>query len=90
VPWPPALPPGVVVGEGGPVSGASAGSPQPASQPRRLARPPALPRVHVVRADLLRPLGRSAEANDAYDAAIAATQNAAERAYLARRRGEPV
>jgi RNA polymerase sigma-70 factor, ECF subfamily len=45
---------------------------------------------HVVRADLLRRLGRSAEAKDAYGAAIAATQNSAERAYLARKRGELV
>jgi len=43
---------------------------------------------HAVRADLLRRLGRSAEARDAYDAAIAATGNTAERAYLSRRRGE--
>lgn len=41
---------------------------------------------HAARADLLRRLGRSAEARDAYDAAIAATQNPAERAYLTRRR----
>jgi RNA polymerase sigma-70 factor (ECF subfamily) len=45
---------------------------------------------HAARADLLRRLGRSAEAKDAYDAAIAATQNSAERAYLSRRRGELV
>lgn len=45
---------------------------------------------HVARADLLRRLGRSAEAKDAYDAAIAATQNSAERAYLSRKRGELV
>ncbi len=45
---------------------------------------------HAVRADLLRRLGRSAEAKEAYAAAIAATQNSAERAYLARRRGELV
>jgi RNA polymerase sigma-70 factor (ECF subfamily) len=45
---------------------------------------------HVARADLLRRLGRSAEAKEAYDAAIAATQNAAERAYLSRKRGELV
>ncbi|GAA3819914.1 RNA polymerase sigma factor [Nocardioides panacisoli] len=43
---------------------------------------------HVTRADLLRRLGRSAEAKEAYDAAIAATQNSAERAYLSRKRGE--
>ncbi len=42
---------------------------------------------HATRADLLRRLGRSAEARDAYDAAIALTDNEAERAYLTRRRG---
>ena len=42
--------------------------------------------LHATRADLLRRLGRSAEARDAYDAAIAATGNEAERAYLTRRR----
>ena len=42
---------------------------------------------HATRADLLRRLGRSAEARAAYDAAIAATDNSAERAYLSRRRG---
>ena len=42
---------------------------------------------HATRADLLRRLGRSAEARAAYDAAIAATDNTAERAYLSRRRG---
>ncbi len=42
---------------------------------------------HATRADLLRRLGRSEEARAAYDAAIAATDNAAERAYLSRRRG---
>jgi len=42
---------------------------------------------HATRADLLRRLGRSAEARAAYDAAIAATENEAERGYLARRRG---
>jgi RNA polymerase sigma-70 factor, ECF subfamily len=45
---------------------------------------------HVTRADLLRRLGRSAEAKEAYDAAIGATQNSAERAYLTRKRGELV
>jgi RNA polymerase sigma-70 factor (ECF subfamily) len=45
---------------------------------------------HATRADLLRRLGRSAEAKQAYDAAIAATQNTAERAYLSRKRGELV
>ena len=43
---------------------------------------------HATRADLLRRLGRSAEARTAYDAAIAATVNPAERAFLARRRGQ--
>src|SRR3954447_6496629 len=45
---------------------------------------------HATRADLLRRLGRSVEAKEAYDAAIAATQNSAERAYLSRKRGELV
>ncbi|MDT7570741.1 MAG: hypothetical protein QOE05_915 [Actinomycetota bacterium] len=45
---------------------------------------------HAARADLLRRLGRSAEAKEAYDAAIAATQNSAERSYLTRKRGELV
>jgi RNA polymerase sigma-70 factor (ECF subfamily) len=45
---------------------------------------------HAARADLLRRLGRSAEARQAYDAAIAATANSAERAYLSRKRGELV
>jgi RNA polymerase sigma-70 factor, ECF subfamily len=45
---------------------------------------------HATRADLLRRLGRSAEAKQAYDAAIATTQNSAERAYLNRKRGELV
>jgi RNA polymerase sigma-70 factor (ECF subfamily) len=45
---------------------------------------------HATRADLLRRLGRSAEAKRAYDAAIEATGNAAERAYLSRKRGELV
>jgi RNA polymerase sigma-70 factor, ECF subfamily len=41
---------------------------------------------HAVRAALLRELGRSAEAADAYDRAAALTSNAAEQAYLARAR----
>ena len=45
---------------------------------------------HATRADLLRRLGRSAEAQEAYDAAIAATHNSAESAYLSRKRGELV
>lgn len=43
---------------------------------------------HAARADLLRRLGRSADAAVAYDAAIAATNNPAERAYLCRRRAQ--
>jgi RNA polymerase sigma-70 factor (ECF subfamily) len=43
---------------------------------------------HAARADLLRRLGRSAEAMAAYDAAIASTENSAEIAYLSRKRGE--
>jgi len=42
--------------------------------------------VHAVRADLLRRLGRDADAARAYDAAIARTGNAAERAFLHRSR----
>jgi RNA polymerase sigma-70 factor (ECF subfamily) len=44
-------------------------------------------RFHAIRADLLRRLGRSREAAAAYDAALALTANAAERAFLERRRG---
>ncbi|QIG45157.1 RNA polymerase sigma factor [Nocardioides anomalus] len=43
---------------------------------------------HAARADLLRRLGRSEEARAAYDAALALTDNEAERAYLLRRRGQ--
>jgi RNA polymerase sigma-70 factor (ECF subfamily) len=43
---------------------------------------------HSVRADLLRRLGRDADARRAYDAAIARAGNAAERAFLQRRRAE--
>jgi RNA polymerase sigma-70 factor (ECF subfamily) len=39
---------------------------------------------HAIRADLLRRLGRDAEASAAYDAAIARTENAAERRFLQR------
>ena len=45
---------------------------------------------HAARAELLRRLGRSEEAKEAYGAAIDATQNSAERAYLSRKRGELV
>jgi RNA polymerase sigma-70 factor, ECF subfamily len=45
---------------------------------------------HATRADLLRRLGRTAEAKAAYGEAIAATQNSAEVAYLDRKRGELV
>ncbi|HKF75090.1 MAG TPA: RNA polymerase sigma factor [Candidatus Dormibacteraeota bacterium] len=41
---------------------------------------------HAIRADLLRRLGRDAEAVRAYEAAIARTENAAERDFLRRRR----
>jgi RNA polymerase sigma-70 factor, ECF subfamily len=41
---------------------------------------------HAIRADLLRRLGRRADAAAAYEAAIARTQNAAERDFLQRRR----
>ena len=43
---------------------------------------------HAIRADLLRRLGRDAEAALAYDAAIARTENTAERDFLQRRRRE--
>jgi RNA polymerase sigma-70 factor, ECF subfamily len=43
---------------------------------------------HSIRADLLRRLGRSADAVAAYDAAIMRTDNTAERAFLERRRRE--
>jgi hypothetical protein len=42
---------------------------------------------HAVRADLLRRLGREGDAAAAYDAAIARADNAAQRAFLERRRG---
>ena len=42
--------------------------------------------LHAVRADLLRRLGRDAEAAAAYEAAIARTKNAAERRFLEGRR----
>ena len=41
---------------------------------------------HATRADLLRRVGRDAEAADAYDAALALAGNAAERRFLAERR----
>jgi RNA polymerase sigma-70 factor (ECF subfamily) len=41
---------------------------------------------HAIRADLLRRLGRDAEAEAAYDAAIAGAENAAERDFLRRAR----
>jgi RNA polymerase sigma-70 factor (ECF subfamily) len=43
---------------------------------------------HAIRADLLRRLGRTADAVAAYDAAIARSENAVERAFLERRRRE--
>ncbi len=43
---------------------------------------------HAARADLLRRLGRGADARSEYDAAIDATENLAERAYLTRRRDQ--
>jgi RNA polymerase sigma-70 factor (ECF subfamily) len=41
---------------------------------------------HAIRADLLRRLGRAAEADAAYEAAIALTDNVSERAFLERQR----
>jgi RNA polymerase sigma-70 factor, ECF subfamily len=43
---------------------------------------------HAIRADLLRRLGRNSEAVSAYEAAIARTENASERAFLRHRRGQ--
>ena len=43
---------------------------------------------HATRADLLRRLGRDAEAAEAYDAAITLATNTAERGFLERRRRE--
>ncbi|MFC0627639.1 RNA polymerase sigma factor [Kribbella deserti] len=43
---------------------------------------------HAIRADLLRRLGRTPEAVEAYDDAIARAENAAERAFLTTRRAE--
>ncbi len=43
---------------------------------------------HATRAELLRRMGRSQESREAYDAAIGVTGNAAEQAYLARRRDQ--
>jgi RNA polymerase sigma-70 factor, ECF subfamily len=45
--------------------------------------------LHAIRADLLRRLGRPAEADAEYDAAIARAGNEAERAYLTRARDRP-
>jgi RNA polymerase sigma-70 factor (ECF subfamily) len=45
---------------------------------------------HATRAELLRRLGRSAESREQYDAALAACDNVAERAFLTRRRGQLV
>jgi RNA polymerase sigma-70 factor (ECF subfamily) len=44
--------------------------------------------IHATRADLLRRLGRTGEAVAAYESAIAAVANNAERDYLARRRDQ--
>jgi RNA polymerase sigma-70 factor (ECF subfamily) len=44
---------------------------------------------YAIRADLLRRLARRAEADAAYETAIAQTRNAAERAHLARARERP-
>jgi RNA polymerase sigma-70 factor (ECF subfamily) len=41
---------------------------------------------HAIRADLLRRVGRDADSAQAYDAAMALTANAAERAFLQQRR----
>ena len=43
---------------------------------------------HAARADMLRRLGRRSEAREEYDAAMNATENRAERAFLTRRRDQ--
>jgi RNA polymerase sigma-70 factor (ECF subfamily) len=43
---------------------------------------------HAIRADLLKRLGRLTEAASAYEAALARTDNAAERAFLQQRRDD--
>ncbi len=43
---------------------------------------------HATRAELLRRLGRSSEAKEQYDAALAVCDNTAERAFLLRKRGQ--
>jgi RNA polymerase sigma-70 factor (ECF subfamily) len=43
---------------------------------------------HTARAEMLRRLGRGADARNEYDAAIGATENSAEQAYLTRRRDQ--
>jgi RNA polymerase sigma-70 factor (ECF subfamily) len=45
---------------------------------------------HAIRADLLRRLGRDAEAVSAYDAALARTENPAERVFLESRQSSVV
>ena len=76
-----------------PSSPSTAPSPSPSSTAPRSAWPrstastsPTYHAWHATRADLLRRLGRPDDARAAYDAALAATDNAAERAYLTRRR----
>jgi RNA polymerase sigma-70 factor, ECF subfamily len=49
---------------------------------------PTYPLFHAIRADLLRRLGRGPDAASAYDAAIALTENQAQRAFLEGRRDE--
>jgi RNA polymerase sigma-70 factor, ECF subfamily len=48
----------------------------------------AYPYLHAARADMLRRLGRQTEASEAYGQALGLTSNAAERAFLERRRTE--
>jgi RNA polymerase sigma-70 factor (ECF subfamily) len=48
----------------------------------------AYPYLHAARADLLRRLGRTAEAREAYERALGLTANAAERRFLRRRLAE--
>ncbi|HUQ79702.1 MAG TPA: RNA polymerase sigma factor [Gemmatimonadaceae bacterium] len=53
-----------------------------------MLRLPDYRQLHAIRADLLRRLGRRIDAAAEYDAAIAVSENSAERAFLTRRRAE--
>ena len=58
----------------------------PSASPRSTAWSSTYHLWHATRAELLRRLDRPDDARSAYDAALALTDNAAEREYLTRRR----